>query len=71
MQLRTVMAARARAQDLIDVGAYQSGTNPLVDAAVAYEDEINAFLRQRMDDHTEAEDAWSQLAQLDRLLGGA
>ncbi|NEN05184.1 FliI/YscN family ATPase [Diaminobutyricibacter tongyongensis] len=71
MQLRKVMAARARAQDLIDVGAYQSGTNPLVDAAVAYEDDINAFLRQRMDDHTEAEHAWSQLAQLDRLLGGA
>jgi flagellum-specific ATP synthase len=71
MQLRKVMAARARAQDLIDVGAYQEGTNPLVDAAVDYEDEINAFLRQRMDDHTESEHAWSQLAQLNRLLGGA
>jgi flagellum-specific ATP synthase len=71
MQLRTVMAARARAQDLIDVGAYQEGTNPLVDAAVAHEDEINAFLRQRMDDHTDADHAWSQLAQLTRLLGGA
>ena len=41
--LRRVMAARKAAQDLIDVGAYQAGTNPLVDAALAHED-----VRQRV-----------------------
>ena len=35
--LRRVLAARKAAQDLIDVGAYQAGTNPLVDAALAHE----------------------------------
>jgi flagellum-specific ATP synthase len=67
--LRKVMAARARAQDLIDIGAYQAGTNPLVDAAVANEEGINAFLQQRMDDQTPANTSWSRLAQLTRELG--
>ena len=69
--LRKVMAARTRAQDLIDVGAYQEGTNPLVDAAITHEETINAFLQQRMDDQTSAENSWAALAQLNQLLGGA
>src|SRR5690606_22485352 len=44
--LRRVMAARRDKQDLIDVGAYKSGSDPLVDAALAYEKDINAFLQQ-------------------------
>jgi flagellum-specific ATP synthase len=69
--LRKVMAARQKAQDLIDVGAYQDGTNPLVDAAITHEDDINAFLQQRMDDQTPAETAWAQLDTLTHQLGGA
>ncbi|MCL2850075.1 MAG: FliI/YscN family ATPase, partial [Micrococcales bacterium] len=33
--LREIMAARAAASDLLDVGAYVAGSNPLVDTAVA------------------------------------
>lgn len=69
--LRKVLAARRNAQDLLDVGAYQRGTNPLVDAAVDHEDAINTFLRQRMDDQTPAADAWEQLAHLTRMLGSS
>jgi flagellum-specific ATP synthase len=68
--LRSVMAARRQAQDLIDVGAYQPGTNPLVDAAVAHQGAIDGFLQQRMDDQTPAEQAWAQLAGLAAQLGG-
>jgi flagellum-specific ATP synthase len=68
--LRQVMAARNRAQDLIDVGAYQEGSNPLVDAALQHESAINDFLRQAMDDQTDAERSWALLEHLDRLLGG-
>ncbi|WP_146364186.1 FliI/YscN family ATPase [Arthrobacter yangruifuii] len=67
--LRRVMAARKAAQDLLDVGAYQRGSNPLVDAAVDNQDAINAFLQQRMDEETPAETAWAQLHQLTRMLG--
>jgi flagellum-specific ATP synthase len=68
---RKVLAARRNAQDLIDVGAYKTGTNPLVDAALAHEDAINAFLRQRMDDQTPAATAWKSLEHLTHLLGGS
>ncbi|WP_370454119.1 FliI/YscN family ATPase [Frondihabitans sp. PhB188] len=69
--LRTVMAARRAAQDLIDVGAYQSGSNPLVDAAVAHQGEIDRFLQQTMDDQTPSDAAWAQLIALARTLGAA
>ena len=58
-------------QDLIDVGAYQRGANPLVDAALDHEDAINAFLQQRMDDQSPSPAAWDQLNRLTQNLGGA
>lgn len=69
--LRKVMAARKNAQDLIDVGAYQRGSNPLVDAAVDNEAAINAFLQQGMGSQSRAVDAWNQLDHLTRTLGAA
>ncbi|TFD21738.1 FliI/YscN family ATPase [Cryobacterium sp. TMS1-13-1] len=68
--LRKVLAARSAAQDLLDVGAYRAGTNPLVDAAVAHDAAIKSFLQQRMDDQTPSDAAWQQLAGLTRKLGG-
>jgi len=68
-QLRRVLAARKSAQDLLDIGAYQPGANPLVDAAVAFESDINAFLQQRMTDQSGVDDAWNQLTALTRAFG--
>lgn len=70
-QLRRVMAARKAAQDLIDVGAYQRGTNPLVDSAMQHEAAINAFLQQGMTEQTPAPEAWNRLKQLTDTLGGS
>jgi flagellum-specific ATP synthase len=69
--LRKTLAARTAAQDLLDVGAYQRGANPLVDAAVDHEDAINAFLQQRMDDQSTSSGAWDQLTHLVRNWGAA
>lgn len=66
--LRKVLAARRAAQDLLDVGAYQRGSNPMVDAAVDHQDAINNFLQQGMDEQTPADAAWVQLHQLVRML---
>jgi flagellum-specific ATP synthase len=68
--LRRVLAARTAAQDLIDVGAYQRGGNPLVDAALDHAGEIDAFLRQGLDERTASEDAWARLSRLATILGG-
>ncbi|KTR50854.1 FliI/YscN family ATPase [Curtobacterium oceanosedimentum] len=67
--LRKVMAARRNAQDLLDVGAYQPGTNPLVDAAVTHQDAIDAFLRQGMDERADAGTSWRALDALVARLG--
>ncbi|MCU1546856.1 MAG: flagellar protein export ATPase FliI [Homoserinimonas sp.] len=69
--LRKTLAARKSAQDLLDVGAYQRGANPLVDAAVDHEGAINAFLQQPMDDQSTSAEAWALLTRLTRALGGA
>ena len=58
------MAARRDAADLVDVGAYVPGANPLTDAALAAAPAIDAFLRQDVDDTTALDQAWAELAAL-------
>ena len=55
------MAAYKEKEDLIAIGAYQHGTDPTVDAAIALRPQIDRFLRQHVDDATTA-------AEADRLL---
>jgi flagellum-specific ATP synthase len=62
------MAAHREARDLIDIGAYVPGSNPLVDRAVQLHDGIDGFLKQPKDLVTTTDGAW---AQLDGLLRGA
>lgn len=70
-QLRQVLAARRRAQDLIDVGAYAAGSNPLVDAAVANSAAIDGFLRQDVERVASVPEAWQGLADLVQRMGVA
>lgn len=70
LTLRAVLAARRSAQDMIDIGAYKKGSNPLVDAALEHERAIDAFLRQAMTDQTPAEESWSRLTRLAQALTG-
>jgi flagellum-specific ATP synthase len=51
--LRHVMAAYHHARDLIDIGAYTTGSNPAIDRAIQLMGQINGFLRQTPDDHTD------------------
>src|SRR5690606_31582605 len=67
--LRRVMAARRQAQDLIDVGAYQRGANPLVDAALDHAAAIDGFLQQDLAESAEIADSWSRLDALVTALG--
>ncbi|MDN5344430.1 MAG: flagellum-specific synthase [Clostridia bacterium] len=50
-QLRDLLAAYQEAADLIEIGAYQAGSNPRVDAALQRYDAIHAFLRQGKDEY--------------------
>jgi flagellum-specific ATP synthase len=61
-ELRRLMAAHAGAKDLIEIGAYVPGTNPIVDRAVALSGPIEDFLRQQVDERVDASAAFDHLA---------
>src|SRR5688572_12516370 len=66
-KLKRLMAAHSAQRDLIAIGAYQRGSDPVVDEAVTRWPAIQAFLGQ---DVTEAANVESSRAALDRLLDG-
>ncbi len=61
-RLRRLLAAADDAKDLVEIGAYQYGSDPLVDEALARRDLISAFLRQPVDEVADSERSWEQLA---------
>ena len=67
-ELRRLLAAHRDAKDLIEIGAYVSGSNPLVDQAVMLEHDISGFLRQDMHDPAPVAESWSRL---NALVGAA
>lgn len=64
-RFRELYSAYRQNEDLISVGAYQRGSDPLVDQAIAYQPHMRAFLQQ---DVSEAVDFSESLASLQRLL---
>lgn len=46
MQLKELLAVYRQSEDLINIGAYVKGSNPKIDEAVKYNEAINSFLRQ-------------------------
>ena len=60
--IRELLAAFRDGRDLVDVGAYQPGTNRLLDAALERMPMIEAFLRQDVDDPTALEETVAVLS---------
>ena len=65
-KLRELLAAYDEARDLIEVGAYVSGSNPRTDEAIARREAILDFLRQETHEPVAYADTWTELA---RALG--
>jgi len=70
-EVRKLLATYKEKADLISIGAYQPGSDPLTDAAIAARGPIDAFLRQAVDEPSSADDADGHLAALATLGGGA
>jgi len=62
--LRMLISAYNRAEDLIRIGAYQKGTDPVLDKAIAALPEINRFLKQGLDDRTSFPETLQQMFAL-------
>jgi flagellum-specific ATP synthase len=56
-RVRSLMAAYHDKRDLIAIGAYEPGSDPLTDQAVALRDPIDAFLRQHASEPSNANSA--------------
>jgi flagellum-specific ATP synthase len=70
-EVRKLLAAYREKEDLIAIGAYQSGTDPVTDAAIATRPAILEFLRQAQDDRSTADGADDALAALTGMPAAA
>jgi FliI/YscN family ATPase len=66
-KMRQALAAYRDSEDLIQLGAYIAGTNPVLDAGLRLRPELLAFLRQ---DHLESCPREDTLARMDTLAAG-
>ena len=59
-----MMAEYRNAEDLINLGAYQRGTNPRLDAAIHMKEPIDAFLKQNREEGVGMTESWQGLESL-------
>jgi len=62
--LRETLALLKTNEDLIAIGAYARGSNPRIDAAIALEPQISSFLRQALNEPSDAAAADAALVEL-------
>lgn len=61
---RNVLASYEEAEDLINIGAYQSGSNPKIDYAINKIDAMNNFLKQGFDETTTLKQSLESMAKI-------
>jgi flagellum-specific ATP synthase len=62
--LRRLLAAYRDIRELVEIGAYAAGSSPDADRALTLMPHIDAFLRQEVDEPTEAAATWVRLHEL-------
>ncbi|TVX93979.1 flagellar protein export ATPase FliI [Paenibacillus agilis] len=60
-QLKRLLAVYRESEDLINIGAYQHGSNPTIDEAIASIEAINDFTKQRIHEHPDYEETIERL----------
>ncbi|SKA95124.1 flagellum-specific ATP synthase [Paucidesulfovibrio gracilis DSM 16080] len=58
------MAAYQRVEDMVNIGAYQKGSNPEIDKAIAMRGPINQYLRQLVEEKEPLETSFIKLVEL-------
>ncbi len=69
-RLRGALAVLREKEDLVAIGAYQAGSDPALDTALAHRARIEGFLRQSVNERTLPEDADARLLELAASLAG-
>ena len=63
-QLKNVLATYGEAEDLVNIGAYKSGSNPAIDYALTKIDAVNQFLMQDVYEKVTFEETVQRLEEL-------
>jgi flagellum-specific ATP synthase len=63
-QVQQWLAAYNKSEDLINIGAYEKGSNPEVDKAIEKIGQINSFLRQDIEEKANYQDSVSRLKKI-------
>jgi flagellum-specific ATP synthase len=63
-RLKKLVSRYERSRDLINVGAYAAGTDPLLDEAIRLQGGIESFLQQDIAEHSNAPQSMAALAAL-------
>lgn len=60
-RFRESLAVYKEAEDLINIGAYKTGSNPRIDRAVKQIEHINAYLKQRVEERSDFQQGLKEL----------
>jgi flagellum-specific ATP synthase len=63
-RLKQLNSRYTRSADLINVGAYEAGSDPVLDEAIAKHTKIEAFLQQDIAERSDVEHSIAELAQV-------
>lgn len=63
-RVKSILATYQKAEDLINIGAYVSGSNPEIDHAISMIDKINDYLKQGIEKNVTFEDSIQQLENI-------
>ncbi|WP_042275355.1 flagellar protein export ATPase FliI [[Clostridium] dakarense] len=61
---RDIIATYKEAEDLINIGAYEKGSNKNIDMSIAYIEKINSFLKQKVEENTSFDDSRQMLSTM-------
>ena len=67
--IRNLLAVYTKNEDLINIGAYVAGSDPICDKAIALMDNINNFLKQSIKDKFDFDNTINDLIKLSNLAG--
>lgn len=67
-KIKDLLATYKESEDLINIGAYEKGSNQKLDVAIKYIDEVNGFLRQGVMEHFSLNEALEQLQNIEAKI---
>ena len=67
--IRNLLAVHAKNEDLINIGAYVNGSDPVCDKAIALMGQIDGFLKQSVKDKIDYGETVNSIIELGRLSG--